>query len=289
MRVMITGGRGQLGRELQFTAPNDVVYFVPGSHQLDISDAGATARFIEQNRPDVIVNAAAYTAVDRAEQEPTRARAINVDAVANLARVVAMSGLRLIHISTDYVFDGRQSTPYPPDAPLSPLGVYGQSKADGERAAREIAGNQVTVFRTAWLYAAGGENFVHTMLRLMGERDELRVVADQVGTPTWARGLAQAVWAAVRRSETAGRVFHWTDAGVASWYDFAVAIEEEGRALGLLDQATAIAPISTAEYPTPAARPAYSVLDKRETWAALDLVPVHWRCALRRMLAELKG
>ena len=194
--------------------------------------------------------------------------------------------MRLLHVSTDFVFDGRRSTPYPTDADTAPLGVYGASKLAGERAVLD-SGADAAIVRTGWVYAPWGANFMLTMLRLHGERSELGVVADQVGTPTSALSLAAALWAMVARPQLAG-VFHWSDAGVCSWYDFAVAIGEEAEAAGLLERAARVLPIATEDYPTPARRPAFSVLDKRATLSALELDPVHWRQQLRRALAVLK-
>ena len=195
---------------------------------------------------------------------------------------------RLIQISTDFVFDGAASTPYLPDAATNPLGVYGRTKLEGETFARGAALS--SVIRTAWVYAAEGSNFVHTMLRLMGSRDEVRVVADQIGTPTHAAGLARAIWALVTVEGSGGlrghKLLHWTDAGVASWYDFAVAIQEEALALGLLERAVPVVSIATQDYPTPARRPAYSVLDKSATWAITGPAR-HWRVELRECLAEI--
>jgi dTDP-4-dehydrorhamnose reductase len=253
---------------------------------LDIADAAQVRAFVRRERPGLIINAAAYTAVDKAESEQELAAAINVNGAANLATACAENGSRLIHVSTDFVFDGTSSTPYLPDAPTSPLGEYGRSKLAGEQAV--VAGlPSALIMRTAWVYSAFGGNFVKTMLRLMAEREELSVVADQVGTPTWARGLADALWLAADQSDLQG-LYHWTDAGVCSWYDFAVAIAEEALEIGLLQRMPRIHPIPGSAYPTPAARPAFSVLDKNSTWAVLKTEGLHWRSQLRSMLKELK-
>ncbi|HYM48447.1 MAG TPA: dTDP-4-dehydrorhamnose reductase, partial [Burkholderiaceae bacterium] len=233
-----------------------------------------------------IINAAAYTHVDRAETEHQRAIAINADGPANLAAAARSVDARLIHVSTDFVFDGGSSRPYRPEDTAAPTSAYGLSKLEGERRVTAIGEQRVLIVRTAWLYAARGNNFVNTMLKLMRERQELRVVADQIGTPTWATTLARALWAAARRPALHG-IYHWTDAGVASWYDFAVAIQEEALARKLLARAIPICPIRTEDYPTPAKRPAYSVLDKTRSVADFDMPLVHWRAALRQMFAEL--
>ena len=281
MKVLLTGASGQVGRALAASAPAGVVLVALGRDKLDIAAPGAAAEVVAEIAPDLILNAAAYTAVDRAESEPALAMAINGTAVSRLAAAAALSEARLVHISTDFVFDGRASNPYPPGAPTAPLSVYGRSKLAGEQA----AGNALIV-RTAWVYAAPGANFVHTMLRLMRTRDEVRVVADQIGTPTYAAGLADAIWAL--SAAGASGIHHWTDSGAASWYDFALAIQEEARAIGLLGRAVPVHPIPTSAYPTPARRPHYSVLDKSAATAIVG-VAAHWRVNLRSMLKEIKA
>jgi len=283
---LVVGAGGQLGCELQRTVPAGVNASFRTRAELDIAEPEAIAAGIADSRPQLVVNAAAYTAVDRAESEPEAARRGNADGPAALARACAGSGIGLVHVSTDFVFDGASSRPYKPDAATAPLGEYGRSKLAGELAVR-AAHPSALLLRTGWVYSSFGGNFVKTMLRLMGEREELSVVVDQVGTPTWAQGLARAVWAATARPALQG-TYHWSDAGVCSWYDFAVAICEEARALGLLSRPVKIRPISTAEYPTPAQRPAYSVLDKTDTWRDFGLEGVHWREQLRAMLADFK-
>lgn len=281
MKVLITGANGQLGRALQASAPAGASIIATGSAELDIRDAEAVDALVLAERPDVIFNAAAYTAVDKAESEEALAARLNADAVANLVRAAGETGARLVHVSTDFVFDGASGAPYTPDAPTAPLGAYGRTKLLGERA----AGPDALIVRTAWVYGSQGGNFVRTMLRLMAERDEVRVVADQIGTPTFAGSLAEALW----RLDAAGAkgLFHYTDSGAASWYDFAVAIQEEALALGLLARAVPVIPIATSDYPTPARRPHCSVLDKSTTFALLGETAPHWRVNLRKMLKEI--
>lgn len=290
MRVLITGAGGQLGGELQRTVPAGVVLAGPTRAELDITDAQAVQRFCERFEPDWIINAAGYTAVDRAESDAQRAHDVNAGAVRHLAQAAEAQGARLLQISTDFVFDGAQGHPYRPSDAPNPLGVYAAGKLEGERIAGEVLGGQALIVRTSWVYAARGHNFVNTILRLMRERDSLGVVADQVGTPTSARGLAEALWEMLAAG--LGGTYHWTDAGVASWYDFALAIRDEALSLGLLGHAIPVAPLTTADYPTPARRPSYSVLEKSATWAALGRSAPHWREALRevlRVLAEENG
>jgi len=287
VKVLITGAGGQLGRALRRSAPGNVALAAFTRAELDLTDAAAVHSAVVGFAPDWIVNAAAYTAVDRAESEPERAYAVNAEAVAQLARIARDAGARLAQVSTDFVFSGDSARPYRPDATPEPLGVYGASKLAGERAVREVLGERALIVRTAWVYAPEGHNFVLTLLRLLHERERLGVVADQVGSPTSAHGLAGALWALLTAG--LGGTQHWTDAGVASWYDFAVAIQEEALALGLLEREVPIRPLPTAEYPTPARRPAYAVLDKSATWAALGYTAPHWRVALREVLRELKS
>lgn len=286
-RVLITGAGGQLGRELIGTVPPAWVLLAYTSAELDVSRADMVADVLSQQRPSLVINAAAYTAVDAAEQEPEVAEAVNARGASHIAGECRRLGARLIHLSTDYVFDGAQGHPYLPGDPPCPLGVYGRTKLMGEREVTRLAGSHALILRTAWLYAREGRNFVLTMLRHMKERDEIGVVCDQVGTPTWCRSLAEAIWAAAERSGLNG-LHHWTDDGVASWYDFAVAIQEEALALGYLQRAVPIRRLLTGEYPTAAPRPAYSVLDASATSAALELPRRHWRLNLHLMMQGLE-
>jgi dTDP-4-dehydrorhamnose reductase len=284
--VVITGAGGQLGRELVLCANSGTACIALTKEQLDISDIEAVTEALEEINPSLLINAAAYTAVDKAESDAKNATRINEFAPGVLARACSLSGARLIHVSTDFVFNGESNTPYSPGSPTDPIGEYGRSKLAGERAVAEFLPAALIV-RTGWVYSRFGNNFVKTMLRLMSQRDDLGVVVDQVGTPTWARGLAQAIWAASEKAELSG-IYHWSDAGVCSWYDFAVAIYEEATNIGLLSTQTEVRPIRAIEYPTAAARPPYSVLDKSRSWKDLQLEPVHWRVQLRSMLEELK-
>ncbi len=271
-----------MGRSLLESSPAGAEVKGCTHADLDITDGAAVQEYIGRHRPDVIVNAAAYTAVDQAESEREPARRVNTEGPRHLAVAARESGARLIHLSTDYVFDGAASVPYRPQAATNPLSVYGTTKRDGERAVLETWPDRSVIVRSAWVYAASGANFVRTMLRVMRSQGSVRVIADQVGTPTAASSLAQALWQIAERPEIRG-IHHWTDAGVASWYDFAVAIAEEGAQLNLVPPSVTVTPIATEEYPTAARRPAYSVLDKRSL-ASLGLTPLHWRERLRRVL-----
>lgn len=281
MKILVTGKNGQLGRQLQKQVATNTTLTAHGRDSLDIADKDQVFAVIEREQPDIVINAGAYTAVDKAESEVEQAYLINAQGPENLAIACRESGIRLIHVSTDFVFDGKQSHPYCPQDERAPLGIYGASKARGEESVQAILPEAVIV-RTAWVYDREGGNFATTMLRLMEERNELSVVADQIGTPTWAGTLAKSLFAIAKAPRAKG-VFHCTDAGVASWYDFAVAILEEGKAAGLLpeDKQVNIRPISTSEYPTPAMRPAYSVLDKTRLVKEVEMELKHWREVLR--------
>ena len=280
MRVLITGANGQLGGALQRTAPSWADINAIDVDDCDLTDVSMlTARLVVE-APELIINAAAYTAVDKAEADEALARAINSDAVATMVEAMAGTGGRLVHVSTDFVFDGTSTRAYLPDEARNPLSAYGRTKAEGEDHLRPAD----LLVRTAWVYEAGGANFVRTMIRLMKEREELGIVADQIGSPTWATGLAHTIWGLVEKG--ASGTFHHSDDGAISWYDFAVAIGEEAHALGLLKRVPVIRPLTTAEYPTPARRPAFSLLDSSATRAFLGDAPVPWRENLRLMLKE---
>jgi len=284
-KVFITGSdTGQLHWELLRSCPA-AVNIVGTSPRLDLLDSEAIASTMATLAPDVIINAAAYTAVDKAESEPLAAYALNATAVENLATAARKLDARLIHVSTDFVFGEGNGSPFAVDSPTDPISVYGKTKLAGEQVVARLLPEHSVIFRTAWLYSSHGSNFVKTMLRLMNERAEIGVIADQVGSPTWAHSLAQAIWQAI--AVKANGMFHWTGVGVASWYDFAVAISEEATALGLIDRDVTIKALTTEQYPTPASRPAYSVLQLQDAWQTLQLEPPHWRYDLRDMLKEL--
>lgn len=284
MNVLIAGAGGQLGQALCKRVPSGFKIVAADRQSLDITDFQVVQSYLESNSIGGIINAAAYTAVDKAEEDVINARAVNTYGPSVLAKAAAEQEIHLVHVSTDFVFDGSQGKPYKPDDQTNPLGVYGKTKRDGEIAIQECAGLSASIVRTAWVYDAGGSNFVTTMLRLMSEKESLGVVADQIGSPTHAGGLATACWECL--AQRTNGIRHWTDAGVASWYDFAVAIQEEARSIGLLDKSIPISPLTTEQYPTPAARPSYSVLANSGAHA-LDVSPKHWRAELRSVLTTL--
>ena len=286
MKVMVTGGGGQLATALERTVPPGTALQVLSVHELDITDEAAVRRAMVAGEPDVVVNTAAYTAVDKAESESELAFSVNARGARNVAIAARDCDARLIHVSTDFVFDGAASTPYAADATPNPLSVYGASKLEGERLVLETMDRLATVIRTAWLHSAYGANFLRTMLRLVTEKDEVKVVSDQVGTPTWAISLAGAIWS-IAAAGDAGGVRHFTDAGVASWYDFAVAIAEEAAASGRYKVTARVRAIPTIAYPTPARRPAYSVLNCGEEWSGLGVERQHWRAGVRAVIREL--
>lgn len=285
MRVLIAGAEGQIGRALGAIAPPGVEVRALGRTRLDLTRPEEVTHGVRDFRPDLVLNAAGYTAVDRAEAEPEAAHAVNETGARHLAEAAAAAGARMIHFSTDYVFDGKQDRPYAPDDPPNPLNVYGASKLAGERAVLDTLGDRAVVMRTAWVYAATGRNFLVTMLRLLNERERVTVVCDQIGAPTSAASVALAAWAVAGRPDVNG-IAHWTDDGTASWYDFAVAIQGEALQAGRLGRTAQILPIATEEYSTPARRPRYSALDCSAARAALRLTPEHWQVALRRTLRE---
>ncbi|WP_444891177.1 dTDP-4-dehydrorhamnose reductase [Microbulbifer sp. DLAB2-AA] len=286
MRILVTGRNGQLARELQKRKPRDVNLVALTRNDLDVTDSNQVMQAVNKYKPDTLINAAAYTAVDKAESEREQAFAINATGPENLARACHEMDARLIHISTDFVFDGQGCSPYKPQDSIRPLGIYGESKAAGEAAVQSVL-PQAVILRTAWVYGAHGTNFTNTMLRLMRERDQLGVVADQIGTPTSCITLAETIFTLVSKPEVSG-IYHCTDAGTASWYDFAVAIYEEAKNLGVLtkDANVNIIPIGNTEYHSCAVRPSYSVLDKSSLVEDLGIELKHWRQALRQVLQE---
>ena len=300
MKVLLTGAAGQLGHALRQQVPEGVELIATsrgggdGALALDLADASACRAMVQQLRPDWVLNSGAYTAVDKAESEPELAHAVNGGAPRAFAEALAETGGRLLQVSTDFVFNGAQGHPYRPEQPRDPLGIYGASKAAGEEAVEHVLGPNGCglILRTSWVMGPVGKNFALTMLRLHRDKPEISVVADQVGCPTSTHTLAAACWRAIERASSqpgaVGPIVQWSDAGAASWYDVAVAVGKLGLELGLLERMAAVNPITTADYPTPAQRPSYSLLDSSETRRVLELPAVHWRQALRMLLEVVR-
>jgi dTDP-4-dehydrorhamnose reductase len=288
-KILLIGITGQVGQELQQTlAAMDEVVGV-GRQSLDLSQPEQIQQKIAEIQPNIVVNAAAYTAVDKSESESDLAMAINANAPKAIALAAQSIGAKVLHISTDYVFNGQNHTPYLESDPTDPLGVYGKSKLLGEIAVREHCDRHL-ILRTAWVYGSKGHgNFVKTMLRLGAERTELKVVADQIGSPSWSYDIALAIAQLLSKSatdESINGIYHFTNSGVASWYDLAVATFAEAKQLGFPLKIEQVFPITTAEFPTPSQRPAYSVLSKTKITETLGIHPPYWRDSLCKMLTE---
>ena len=288
MKILLLGSQGQVGAELCKTLPAMGELTAWNRRDIDLTQLDQIVPKVVEQHPDVIVNAAAYTAVDQAERESDLAYIINAKVPTQLATASQVCGATLIHISTDYVFDGHKNRPYLTTDNPCPLGVYGQSKRAGEIAVLEGCDRPV-ILRTAWVYGASGKgNFVKTMLRLGAEREILNVVYDQVGSPTWAYDIAQAIAALMSRLDTSSfGIYHFTNSGVVSWYDFAIAIFEEARALHHSLNIHHVNAITSDQYPTAAERPAYSVLAGDKLAKLLNQTAPYWRYSLRNMLKEL--
>ena len=293
MKVLLTGAAGQLGQALIAQQPSGIELIATSRQALNLASADACRAAVQHHQPDWVLNAGAYTAVDKAESEPELAQAVNAGAPRGFAEALAQRGGRLLQVSTDFVFNGQQGHPYHPNQHRQPLGNYGASKAAGEEAVETVLGCGVsgaaTILRTSWVYGPVGRNFLLTMLRLHRLKSEagepLSVVADQVGCPTSTLGLAHVCWAVIQQQAVG--IHHWSDAGVASWYDFAVAIGELAVARGLIAKAAEVLPITAAQYSTPAQRPAYSLLDCTATRQHLHRQPQHWRAALEEVMRHV--
>ncbi|WP_432697793.1 dTDP-4-dehydrorhamnose reductase [Marinobacterium sp. YM272] len=290
MRVLITGAGGQVGYELSRLAPAEFEVLGLDSAALDITDLGQVQSAVAWIQPGLIINAAAYTAVDKAESDAERAWAVNQDGVANLATAAKGLEIPVLHISTDYVFAGDADTPYSETDPTGPTGVYGASKLAGENALA-AACSRYLVLRTSWVFGAHGNNFVKTMLRLGNERDSLSVVADQQGGPTSAVSIATALWKLAEmyriRQELPRGVYHFSGTPYCSWFEFAEEIFRQAESLGQVQQCPQLSAITTADYPTPAKRPAWSVMDCSKLEKASGIVPPCWKEDLRDVLIEL--
>ncbi len=298
IKILITGANGQLGTELLKSIPSDVNVLPLTKAELDLYDTTACKNIIFKEQPDWVLNAGAYTAVDKAEEERVLVKRINAYSAKAFAKAIEDTNGRLIQISTDFVFNGLKNSPYQPEDQVSPLNIYGKSKALAENATLKNLGSigRSHVLRTSWLYGPTGNNFLLTMLRLhescSNKNQPLSVVSDQIGSPTSTKSLSQAIWkliSSVEKGQSIPSILHWRDSGITSWYDFAVAIGDIGLSVGLLKKAALVKPITTAEYPTAARRPSYSVLDTNQTQKALQLQTKPWREALLEVIKELKN
>ncbi|MBR3612358.1 MAG: dTDP-4-dehydrorhamnose reductase [Bacteroidaceae bacterium] len=284
-KILITGANGQLGNEMRRlgeVSPNTYIY--TDVAELDITNGDAVAAFVKDNAVDVIVNCAAYTNVDKAESDEATAELINATAVENLAKAMKAVNGTLFHVSTDYVFGNEGNTPRTEDMPLNPLGVYGRTKLHGEQAIAAV-GCKAIIIRTAWLYSEFGNNFLKTMLRLTAEREQLNVVFDQVGTPTYAGDLALAIFSIIEGGVYEGNegVYHFSNEGVCSWYDFATEI-----AIAAGNTACKVLPCHSSEFPSPVTRPSFSVLDKSKIKSTFGIEIPHWRDSMLYCIKRLK-
>ena len=286
MNILVTGANGQLGNEIRrlgAVSPNN--YIFTDVMELDITDAAAVMQYVKENEASVVVNCAAYTNVDKAESDEATAELINATAVANLANAMKEVGGTLFHVSTDYVFGCEGNTPRTEEMPTAPLGVYGRTKLNGEKAI-EKSGCKALVFRTAWLYSEFGNNFLKTMMRLTAEKEQLNVVFDQVGTPTYAGDLAIAIFSIIEAGIYSGNegIYHFSNEGVCSWYDFAVEIAAVAG-----NTNCRINPCHSSEFPSPVTRPPYSVLDKTKIKSTFDIDIPHWRESMEYCIKRIKN
>jgi len=281
--VVITGARGQLGQELVNICPIDVDLITFSHKELDITATKSLNELLTSMKPDVIINTASYTNVDLAESNSDLAFQINASAVAELASIAKKIHARLIQLSTDYIFDGQQLTPYKPSDTPNPINVYGQSKWLGEQLALTNNPENTLIIRTSWLYSTYQKNFVIKILQQLKSADDLNIVADQIGAPTWAHQLAKVIWATINNPKLTGTL-HWSDAGHCSWYEFALSIHQQALKLGFIKSAKNLKPILSESLTAPATRPAYSVLDTQETTKILGIMPIHWQENLMQML-----
>ncbi len=284
--IWLIGNKGMLGTELSEAFDRAGLEFIGTDREVSILDAEALAGFAAGKGIDWIVNCAAYTAVEKAEDEIELCTKLNVDGPANIAMTAKAIGAKVLHISTDYVFDGSGAKPYEPEDPVAPIGVYGRTKAEGEAALRNVCPEHV-IIRTAWLYGRHGVNFVYTMLRLMATKDKLGVVYDQRGTPTWAADLSSAIISVLQAPEPRFGTYHFTNAGETSWYEFSCEIQRLGREAGILSRSCPIEALTTAQYPTKVRRPAYSVLSKEKIKRDYGIAIPDWKASLELFIKEL--
>lgn len=287
--ILLIGCNGQVGTQLKIALQSYGNLIAVARPEVELAQPETIKDLIKRNKPQIIINAAAYTAVDKAESEPELANQINSVAPRILAEEANKLKALLIHISTDYVFDGKTNLPYQENDSTNPLSVYGETKLAGEQAIESICSNYL-ILRTAWVYGSGGKsNFVKTMLRLGAQKSELKVVNDQIGSPTWATDIAQTIAMLITKDQIKSGIYHYTNSGVASWYDFAVAIFEEAKLLDFPLKIERVVPIPTSEYPTPANRPSYCVLNCAKISSLMESYPPYWRESLRKMLKEFRN
>lgn len=285
-RILLTGRNGQLGTECSLVVPADCELIAVDFPEFDLADVDVLAKTVREIQPDMLLHTAAWTAVDKAEEHEAEAFAINATATEVLASCMAELGGRMAYVSTDYVFSGEGQVPWREHDSVAPLNAYGRTKLAGEQAMASHLGDRGHVVRTSWLYGRRGANFVRTMLKLMGDGRALKVVEDQLGSPTWAGGLAQALFALTQASD-APSILHFTDEGIVSWCDFAVEIRACGLSNGLALEQSSVTPCPGSEYPTPAARPSWSPMHFSDAWADLGIAPTQWKDALHAALPLL--
>ncbi|MBK17126.1 MAG: dTDP-4-dehydrorhamnose reductase [Prochlorococcus sp. SP3034] len=297
MKVLLTGTTGQLGQEIIKAKPSFVELIAPTRRELDLADTESCRRAVQLHQPDWVINSGAYTAVDKAEDEKELAMSINAIAPKMFSEELSKTGGKLLQLSTDFVFDGKQNFPYKTDQKKNPIGVYGATKAAGEDYIYDVLGNtnQALIIRTSWLIGTVGKNFMKTMIRLHRSQEEIRVVSDQIGCPTSTLTLAKACWRAIEKQKdtesnvTAPKIQHWSDEGSASWYELAKVIGELALRLGLIERQAKVIPISSKEYPTPAKRPKYSILDCTSTRHYLNLEAIHWKESILNVMKQVSA
>ena len=295
MKILLTGSSGQLGQAIVKSKPSFVELIATTRHELDLADDESLRKAVRQHQPDWVINSGAYTAVDKAEDEKELAMSVNAIAPKMFAQELSNTGGKLLQLSTDYVFDGKQDFPYKTNQQKKPLGVYGATKAAGEDAIYEVLGNsnQALIIRASWLIGPVGKNFMKTMIRLHRSKKEIQVVSDQISCPTSTLTLAKACWRAIDKHNNFEpnvlnpQILHWSDEGSASWYELAKVIGELGHKIGLIERPAKVIPISSKEYPTRAKRPKYSVLDCTSTRQFLNLEAIHWKESILRVMKQV--
>ena len=292
MKILLTGATGQVGYEILRSNPNNAEIIHPNREQLDLANYESCKNIVLEHKPDWIINCGAYTAVDAAEKDSQLSKKINSYAPKAFTEIINETNCQLLHLSTDFVFDGEQNFPYKENQATNPLSEYGKSKALGEELIKNKIKNKdnATILRTSWVISPRGQNFILTMLKLHSERESIKVVTDQIGTPTSAKELGKVCWKIIelKKNKNLPFILHWSDAGVASWFDIAVAVGELGLELGIIKKKACVWPIKTVQYPTPAMRPKYSILDTQLTSQLLETMPNHWRENLLEILTEYK-